>query len=352
MSAYESEIVAYASYCRQLAREFNEYYRRTLAGEGRRDELLRTYYRASHDLWSKLDWSNRPPPPYFPAAVAPELSRRFGAVITFGITGGFYDVHMGHRVADEAVVFELYGARARLRYFLLDGMVTNGLQSWAWDTEGAHGGWQRGDTIVQVRPVYADGALTLLLSLDSLQRERERTAIAFDSLADVRLAAVDSIAFLPGVVARLRRDGRDALLDSLRHTALAERDVDAVFSAIVSRVTRESAIIAHEGRHALDERSPTPLVPAEREFRAKLSEVAQSSRPKLILSSILHPNIGDATPHGQANARIMFGLIRWMRAHAAEIAGFDGSQPVLPQLPLLTDDQLRQAFRSMDPMAR
>jgi hypothetical protein len=273
-------------------------------------------------------------------------------VIHFGITGGFYDAHMGHRVADESVMFELYGARARLRYFLLDGMVTNGLQSWAWDTEGAHGGWQRGDTIVQVRPVYAEGAITLLLTLDSLQLERERSAIAFDSLADVRLATVDSIAFLPGVVARLRRDGRDALLDSLRHAAVAARDVDSVFSAIVSRVTRESAIIAHEGRHALDERSPTPLGPAEREFRAKLSEVAQASRPKLILSSIVHPNIGDATPHGRANARIMLGLIRWMRAHAAEIAGFDGAQPVLPQLPLLTDQQLRRAFRSMDPMAR
>jgi hypothetical protein len=80
--------------------------------------------------------------------------------------------------------------------------------------------------------------------------------------------------------------------------------------------------------------------------------VAEASRPKLILSSIVHPNIGDATPHGQANARIMLGLIRWMRAHASELAGFDRTLPVLTQLPLLTDQQLRRAFRAMDPMAR
>jgi hypothetical protein len=69
------------------------------------------------------------------------------------------------------------------------------------------------------------------------------------------------------------------------------------------------------------------------------------------MSSIVHPNIGDATPHGRANARVMLGLIRWMRAHGAEIAGFDAGQPVLLQLPLLTDAQLRRAFRSMDPLA-
>jgi len=71
-----------------------------------------------------------------------------------------------------------------------------------------------------------------------------------------------------------------------------------------------------------------------------------------VMSSIIHPNIGDATPHGRANARVMYGLIRWMRAHAAEIRGFDVNQPVLTQLPLLTDDQFRRAFRSMDPLAR
>jgi hypothetical protein len=48
----------------------------------------------------------------------------------------------------------------------------------------------------------------------------------------------------------------------------------------------------------------------------------------------------------------MLGLIRWMRAHGSEIRGFDAMVPVLPQLPLLTDAQLRRAFRSMDPLAR
>jgi hypothetical protein len=43
----------------------------------------------------------------------------------------------------------------------------------------------------------------------------------------------------------------------------------------------------------------------------------------------------------------MLGLIRWMRANATGIAGFDVSRPVLLQLPLLSDSQLRAAFQSM-----
>jgi hypothetical protein len=45
----------------------------------------------------------------------------------------------------------------------------------------------------------------------------------------------------------------------------------------------------------------------------------------------------------------MLGIIRWMRANAADIPGFDPSLPALVQLPLLSDGQLRAAFQSMRP---
>jgi len=47
----------------------------------------------------------------------------------------------------------------------------------------------------------------------------------------------------------------------------------------------------------------------------------------------------------------MQGLDVWMREHAAEIARLDPSAPLLPQLPLLTDAQLKAAFGSLDPLA-
>ena len=113
----------------------------------------------------------------------------------------------------------------------------------------------------------------------------------------------------------------------------------------------QSSIVAHEGRHAIDRRLRVDLDTWEREFRAKLSQVAFAPLPFLALRAIVNPNIGDDTPHGRANAKIMEGLVDWMRDHADEIQTLDSNLPLLPQLDKLTDDRLRSAFASMDPLA-
>jgi len=347
-----SELAAYAAYGRRMAREAQEYYRRVLLQQATNDELTRAFYRASRDLWPRLDWSGRAsPPPFYPAAIGPELARRFGTVVQLGITGGYYDLHMGHVIGQASFEAVQYGRRARLRLLVIDGIISNGLQSWAWDDAGAHGGWQRRDTVVQVRPVFVEHTVALLLTGEASRREREVVNTASDSVADWMIAAEDPIGFLPGVAARLRRDSRDALLDSLRNAGLEGSALAAAFIRMASRLSHESSILAHEARHAIDDVLIPQANTEEREFRAKLSEIAFSGHPKLVFSSIMHPNIGDATPHGRANARIMSGLAAWIRDHANEIRALDPSRPLLPQLPLLTEEQLRRAFRSMDPLA-
>ena len=346
-----TEMLAYAKYCRDLTRQVNEYYRRTLVAGERPDVLTRLAIHAERDLWPHLSWKGAPPR-FFPAAADVELGRRFGALLQLGITGGYYDMHFGHVVGDERRTVTQYGHTARVTFVALDGMVTNGLQSWAWDENGGHGGWQRNDTIVQVRPIFVEHALSLWVSADPARRAAEIRNIAADSAVDWTIARADSIGYLPGVASRLHRDGRDALIDSLRLAGVPDSTIGREFVRVASRLIRESSIIAHEGRHAIDDAVDPRLTPEDREFRAKLSEIAFAARPKLVMSAIVHPNIGDATPHGRANARVMLGLIRWMRAHGSEIRGFDAKLPVLPQLPLLTDAQLRRAFRSMDALAR
>jgi hypothetical protein len=345
-----SEIIEYERYCRRMERAADEYYRRALTEGERPDALMRAYIRATRDLWPRLTW-NGPPPKFYPAGADAELGRRFGAVVQLGITGGYYDMHFGHIVGAEQRTVTQYGHSARVTFVVIDGLVTNGLQSWAWDEAGGHGGWQRRDTIVQVRPIFVEHAVSLWVSADSARRGHEERNIASDSALDWMIARADSVAYLPGVAGRLRRDGRDALIDSLHRAGVPDSLLGREFVRQFSRLIRESSIIAHEGRHAIDDALDPRLSPADRELRAKLSEIAFAERPKLVLSSIMHPNIGDATPHGQANARLMLGLIHWMRAHASEITGFEPKDPVLLQMPLLTDEQLRRAFRAMDPLA-
>ena len=346
-----AEVVTYARYCRRMARESEEFYRRSLLGQSRSDELTRAYIHATRDLWPRLTWKGNPPE-FYPAGADAELERRFGTIIQLGITGGFYDMHLGHVVGTEQRTVTQYGRQARVTFIVIDGVVTNGLQSWAWDDAGGHGGWQRRDTIVQVRPIFVEHAVSLWVSGDSSRREHEAESIAADSAMDWRIAARDSIAYVPGVAARLRRDGRDSLIDSLRRAGIPDTALGDAFIRVSSKLIRESSILAHEGRHAIDDAVFPPLGTEEREFRAKLSEVAFAAHPKIVLSSIVHPNIGDATPHGRANARVMLGLIRWMRANASSIRGLDTSRSILPQLPLLSDEQIRRAFRAMDPLAR
>lgn len=346
-----AEIVNYERYCRRMARQAEDYYRRALLGQARPDELTRAYIRSIRDLWPRLTWKGKPPI-FYPAGADAELERRFGTITQLGVTGGYYDMHMGHVVAAEQRTISQYGRRTTVTFIVIDGIVTNGLQSWAWDDAGGHGGWQRRDTIVQVRPVFVAHAVSLWVSGDSSRRRHEAEGIAADSALDWQLAATDSAGYLPGVGARLRRDGRDALIDSLRRAGVPDSALGPTFIRIVSKLIRESSIIAHEGRHALDDAIFPPLNPEEREFRAKLSEIALAAHPKIVLSSVVHPNIGDSTPHGRANARLMLGLIHWMRTNSSSIRGLDVSKPMLPQLPLLSEAQIRRAFRAMDPTAR
>ena len=90
---------------------------------------------------------------------------------------------------------------------------------------------------------------------------------------------------------------------------------------------------------------------AQLEFTAKLSEIALSPYPRLAFGSIMAPSVGDGTPHGQGNARVLRGIGVWMTDHSREIAEFDPRLPPLTQLPNLRVDQLRAAARSLDPLA-
>ena len=85
----------------------------------------------------------------------------------------------------------------------------------------------------------------------------------------------------------------------------------------------------------------------EREFRAKLSEIAFSKYPKSAFGEWIlrqeHPT------HENASKRIITAVVGRMESNKEAIKGIDTSRPLLPQLDLLTDEQLVKAIRSFDP---
>ena len=349
------QIVAYARFCRRVEALSNEYYRQTILGTSAYGDFERGLEREAGILWDALVEPGTPPPTRgFERALNRELGPRFGTDLLLERGDGHRNVKLGHTVIDETRVVEQYGHRAELRFVSLGSMVSNGFRSWAWNNGAQAGGWAVSPKITQVRPAYASDPIRVWrLLTDEEEKTRLEEDIERARALDWRRAEENPYAYLPGLALRLARQGRDRLLERLSASGTSGDDLRLAFVAEYERVTVESSIFAHEGRHAIHRarRGLLPARSAEKEFRAKLSEVAFAPEPRLSLGSIFNSQIGNDSGHGQANERIMRGLVAWMREHGSDIGGLDPARPPLPQFDLLTDEQIRAAFRSMDPLA-
>jgi hypothetical protein len=346
-----AETLAYARFVHEAAALTDEYYRRLALGEADTGRYRTDLLALAEPLWEVIRWDGTPHR-LTQRTLIREIDRRFGAEMRGGSTAGYADLHLGHRAIDERIRVSQYGHEADLRFVALDWMVSNGFQSWAWDYRSQHGGWARRDGITQVRAAYAGGgqqvwrAMTDSVELRRFQEETER-----ETERDWERAAGDPHAYLHGLRNRLRAQGVERLLERLRYEGLEGEALERRFLVAFDEAVFASSIEAHEGRHAIDARLGESLTTADREFRAKLSEVAFAPYPRLAFGGIISSTIGGETPHGQANARVMEGLVAWMEEHAGEIPDLDLSRPLLPQLDHLSDDQLKAAMASMDPLA-
>ncbi len=347
------QILAYARLLRNLREMTDEYYRKTSLGKGSKSkyqaqvgvEAKRFFEDAG--LEDQLDRDD-------PLDSLRELAKsEFGAVVNFRKTAGYEDLHMGHIVVDLRRKVEQYGHRADVRFIMLDNIVSNGFQSWAWEDGGQHGGWGGSEMIVQIRPVYVNGPLLIWRKLNDEEESREfEEEMQRESASDDARAGENPHGFLPGLSMRLKLQGTTAVVERLRSEGLEGDALRMRFVAEFERIIQESSIFAHEGRHAIDASGAMPWGRTwKKEFNAKLSEVAFAPEPRLALGAIFSPGIGDDSPHGRANAEIMEKVVRWMKKHRAEIVGLDPDRPMLPQFDSLTDDQMRAVFRSMDSLA-
>jgi hypothetical protein len=346
LSTMAQDAAAYGLFVHRLRAATNDFYRRALLGQVKEGDLDRVLNARTRSLWLALHWPARAPE-YYPAAVPRELAKRFNTVMRIEGGVGIPELHLAQAIDTYTVVTPADSARSGARVVVLDAIASNGLEFWLLDGIGGRAGWVSGDSILEVRTAFTETPFRVWIGLADT-RPSTAESLQRDDALDVARARADSVAYLPGVAARLFRAGASVILDSLTREGMTAAKRQAAFVAILFDQLTETTIALHESRHLADARRPNPRrSDADAEFRAKIDEVALASRPKLAMTAILHPNVGTATPHGQANRRIMLGLIRWIRVHTPEISGFDASVPPLVQLPLLTDTQLRAAFQSM-----
>jgi hypothetical protein len=368
ISTDEQELLAYWEFLDQVKKLTEDFYHRTAVGGGkngffstfssrfREDKYQSSLKEAFERLWKTLPWMGERPA-FNDALFAKEVSRRFGFEYWLGNQNRYFGLLAGHRVFDTTHLITQYGFHSRVRYVSLDMMISNGYSSWFWDGRAMIGGTANDSIVYQFRPAYSGAPYDMWEKVSDLARRAEtEQKIQEGRLTDDLLAREKPYASLPSLALKLRYDGANRLLNSLKSKGIKESDLCLAFVSEWDRLVVESTVFGHEGRHLIDMQLlgaayHDSLSPADQEFNAKLSEVIFSSDAKIAFANLIHSYGGDASPHGQAEEHIMKVVVKWIDEHKNEVAGFDPTKPTLPQFDLLTDDQIRRLFQLVDPLA-
>jgi hypothetical protein len=272
----------------------NDHYKRRFAPGA----LERALARELRTLWPKLSFDD--------ARAA--MEEKYGGVIL--IRDG--EVLIAHEISDETLLVDQYGHRGNVRFVVLDGFVTS-------DERNQIGGLGGAKVIYRMRPSFA--------AMPARQWEYATSAPKGIDGETVESAG--------------RRLHRQYL-----ERVLAETKTRDAFMARFERDEFHFTMVLHEGRHAVDEVLGVNVQPWELEYRAKLSQVALSEGvvARIAAADVL-AGVKDQSPHGRANARLVRDLARWMKANAPELGGVE-------HFDRLTDEQIRAAFRSLDPLAK
>jgi hypothetical protein len=278
----------------------------------------------------------------------------YGLVGSVGLTSGYPSLHIGHLVEDRTETVQQYGHQATIRFQVIDNMWANGFESWLWDGSASTGGWSGDDTIIQVRSGYTSGPVAAYALVGNTPSRREQLAeFGKLSIEDLAKARGGSPTTLQGLNIRLRLQLIDQIAAVARKTA-GTGNFRRAFLEEYWRANNQQSIFVHEGRHAIDKSlagDRSKLDDTTLEYQANLSELALSDYPRMALWNLNH-GIGGSTPHEQASTRIIKHLSEWIEANPGKVAGYDPAIPAAVQIDKLTDNQLREIARSLDPLAK
>jgi hypothetical protein len=178
-----------------------------------------------------------------------------------------------------------------------------------------------------------------------IARERQHSA------EDIAKLKQRPVATLEGLSDRLQLQ----LIDRVAAVALSKSTDEAsfrrAFLAEFSRANFDQSIYKHEGRHAIDEalgisgKVEQPVL----EYQAKLSELALGDYPRMALVN-MNRNVEGNGMHDRAVAKLFDEYRKWMEAHTDQIAGYDPATPLLAQMDKLSDSQIREIARGLDPL--
>ena len=348
----QKDIITYARYLRELGALTDNYYRQLAIHAATNDSLFeRQVLHLCARLLKDLHLSAGKQPLTYETFL--ELMKpRFGTMGFLGTTSSFHakEICLGQIVNITRKDVLQYGYKASLTFIEVDLMTSNGFISWYTDKKRGNGGWSVNDTIYRVREAYISGPMEAWTTVTDSTMRSEKLSLFEKAVA--RTVTPDTVTILNGMNARLRLDAFDSLYTVLYRQGFRGSDLQLRFMNALERKQEDASIFAHEGRHSIDqihfakdfEKAP----PSEREYRAKLSEIACADFPLYIFGKIVS-TIGPSG-HGMANRMILDDALAWMGKHQPEIMGYDTTQPAIRQLYRLSASQIQSCFREVDPL--
>lgn len=351
MALNSHDLLHYATYIEAIEAITNEYYRKASLGTADSDTYISRLGEKNEALYKQL--VEQDSEPYERRHFRSMIRAKFGGFMLISRTSASNQTGLvfGHIVNERIRSIEQYGHQADFTFTELDMMISNGYPSWFWEDRGAggyalRGGFLRIKTMFKFLAIDAWQRVTDPVKRAKIESEIETNLIASNLDTDIKVIR-------SAVSKKMNLDALDSLYNRLVKEGLQGLELQLKFIESYELYRDNATMFAHEGRHSIDrvvlgQESYRALGAKIIEYRGRLSQIAFSESPKLEVANML---VGvSSTPTGESNTMILDVIEAWIMEHTDQIADYNEKQLPLANFYKLTDSQLTNCIRKVDPL--
>lgn len=342
------DILSYALYLKEVKGKTDAYYR-LIAVEKENEKEYKNWLSArKKQLWNSVSFLAKKK--YSRENFISETERHFGARGFEGGTASYkgFNLCLGHIVNQESAIVKQYGYTPEFTYTEIDMMTSNTFPSWYWENK-ASGGWATENEIIRVREAYLKRPF---LEWNTVTDSTTKKEIELLNKTFISSKGSSTLKEQKGLERKLNYDASTDLYKNLQNEGYKNTKLKLAFLNRFKHYRMEATILAHEGRHSIEKRYMLEQFSEwdneEREFHAKLSQIIFATEPRYELAGMVADL--NETGHGKANKRIVDIALNWVKKNSGKIKGYSESKSEFSQIYLLTNSQIKQLFKQVDPM--
>lgn len=353
--SYETDcILAFCKYRTVMENHICSFYRDVALNCEKKPKFLSGIEAINLSLWGALYPNSSKK--YSEEDFRKTLMDRFGTLLYFHTKGRILVYFAGSAVIREVKPFEQYGYKANFNFSQIDFVFGNAYDFWYFNQGLKIGGWDEDGENSHFRRNVLTGPIWVwnerAKNPDLLKKWKDE--IEKESLRDDSLARLQTFVDLPGLRDRIEYRFIKKTIDSLKSLNLESEKLRTAFIKTLMEYDN-SHNYWHEGRHNLDVILHSSLFHSHNsyEYWAKLSQISFANIPSFELERAFYYNPkGPNNGHTAADKKIVTEYYNWMSIHKNEIKGLDMTRPLLCQVDLLTEEQIRNIAISLDPIYR